>query len=128
MSSELLENLHVYHKRLTQSKNGVVTFDFKMKLGSTFVKRYFERNLLYLTAVVCTDREYTAMLKSYSASSFTESFDKTAYFVRLRVSDLTSTFISSKSIDLCIGGKLNDKIINGFFTFFERFFSDVNSW
>ena len=96
VSSELLENLHVYHKRLTQSKNGVVTFDFKMKLGSTFVKRSILREiLLYLTAVVCTDREYTAMLKSYSASSFTESFGKTAYFVRLRVSDLTSTFISS---------------------------------
>ena len=46
VSSELLENLHVYHKRLTQSKNGVVTFDFKMKLGSTFVNRYFERNFV----------------------------------------------------------------------------------
>ena len=39
MSSELLENLLVVHKRLTQSKNGVFTFDFKMKLGSTFVER-----------------------------------------------------------------------------------------
>ena len=58
--SELLENLHVDHKRLTQSKNGVVTFDFKMKLGSTFVKRSILREiLLYLTAVVCTDREYS---------------------------------------------------------------------
>ena len=27
--SELLENLHVDHKRLTQSKNGVATFDLK---------------------------------------------------------------------------------------------------
>ena len=39
MSSELLENLHVVHKRLTQSNNGVFTFGFKMKLGSTFVER-----------------------------------------------------------------------------------------
>ena len=39
MSSELLENLHVVHERLTQSKSGVFTFDFKMKLGSTFVER-----------------------------------------------------------------------------------------
>ena len=60
VSSELLENLHVDHKRLTQPKNGVVTFDFKMKLGSTFVKRSILREiLLYLTTVVCTDREYS---------------------------------------------------------------------
>ena len=60
VSSELLENLHVDHKRLTQPKNGVVTFDFKMNLGSTFVKRSILREiLLYLTAVVCTDREYS---------------------------------------------------------------------
>ena len=39
MSSESLENLHVVHKRLTQSKNDVFTFDFKMKLGSKFVER-----------------------------------------------------------------------------------------
>ena len=59
VSSELLENLHVDHKRLTQPKNGVVTFDFKMKLGSTFVKRSILKEiLLYLTAV-CTDREYS---------------------------------------------------------------------
>ena len=36
----------------------------------------------------------------------------------------TSTSISYKSIDLCISGKLNDEIINGFYTFLERFFSD----
>ena len=59
VSSELLENLHVDHKSLTQPKNGVVTFDFKMKLGSTFVKRSILKEiLLYLTAV-CTDREYS---------------------------------------------------------------------
>ena len=39
MSSELLENLHVVHKRLTQSISGVFTFDFKMKLGSGFAER-----------------------------------------------------------------------------------------
>ena len=32
-----------------------------------------------------------------------------------------------QSIDFCIGGKLIDEIINGFFAFLERFFSDVNS-
>ena len=32
--SELLENLHVVHKTLSQSKDSPVTFDFKMKLGS----------------------------------------------------------------------------------------------
>ena len=37
-SSELLENLNVAHKKLNQSKNGVVLFDFEMKLGSTSVK------------------------------------------------------------------------------------------
>ena len=47
VSSELLENLHVDHKRFTQSKVGVVTFDFKLKLGSTFVQeKYFERNFV----------------------------------------------------------------------------------
>ena len=60
VSSELLENLHVDHKRLTQSKNGVVTFDFKMKLGSTFVKRSISGEiLLYVGAVVYRDREYS---------------------------------------------------------------------
>ena len=60
VSSELLENLHVDHKRLTQSKNGVVTFDFKMKLGSTFVKRrILGEILLYVAAVVYRDREYS---------------------------------------------------------------------
>ena len=46
MSSELLENLHVVHERLTQSKSGVFTFDFKMKLGSTFVERSVLRETL----------------------------------------------------------------------------------
>ena len=46
MSSELLENLLVVHKRLMQSKNGVFTFDFKMKLGSTFVERSVLRETL----------------------------------------------------------------------------------
>ena len=34
------------------------------------------------------------------------------------------TFVYNKSADLCIGGKLHDKIINGF-SFLERFFTDV---
>ena len=59
MSSELLEKLHVVDKTLTQSKYGIVTFDFKMKLGSTFVKRsILGEILLYVTAVVYRDREY----------------------------------------------------------------------
>ena len=41
-------------------------------------------------------------------------------------SEPASTFISRKSIDLCISGKLNDEIISGFFTFLERSFSDIN--
>ena len=43
----------------------------------------------------------------------------------LGYSEPTSTFIYCKSIDLYISGKLNDELIIGFFTFFERFFSDV---
>ena len=39
VSSELLENLNIVHKKLTQSKNGAVSFDFKMKSGSSSVKR-----------------------------------------------------------------------------------------
>ena len=44
----------------------------------------------------------------------------------LGYSEPTSAFTSRKSIYLCISGKLNDEIINGFFTFLERFFSDTN--
>ena len=41
----------------------------------------------------------------------------------LGYSESTSTFISHKSIDLCIGGKLNNnEIINSYFTFLEKFF------
>ena len=39
VSSELLENLNVVHKKLTQSKSGAVPFAFKMKLGNTSFKR-----------------------------------------------------------------------------------------
>ena len=60
MFSELLENLHVVHKRLTQSKNGVFTFDFKMRLGSTFVDGTVLREiLLYITVGVYRDGEYS---------------------------------------------------------------------
>ena len=38
----------------------------------------------------------------------------------------TSTFLSRKSIDLFISGKLNDEIIDGIFAFLERSFSDNN--
>ena len=41
-------------------------------------------------------------------------------------SEPISTFISRKSIDLCISGIRNDEIINGFFTFLKRTFSDIN--
>ena len=44
----------------------------------------------------------------------------------LGYSEPTLTFISCKSINLCISGKLNDEIINGSFTFLERSFSDIN--
>ena len=52
MSYELLENLNVVHKKLTQSKNGAVPFAFKMKLGSSSVKRsVLGEILLYVTEV-----------------------------------------------------------------------------
>ena len=60
MYSELLENLHVVHKRLTQSQNGGFTFGFKVKLGSTFVERSVSgESLLYVTAGVYRDGEYS---------------------------------------------------------------------
>ena len=60
VSSELLDNSHVDHKRLTQSRKCAITFDFKMTLGSTFVQRSILREiLLYVTAVVCREREYS---------------------------------------------------------------------
>ena len=58
-SSELLENLNVAHKKLNQSKNGVVLFDFEMKLGSTSVKSSdWRENLLYVPPVDYRDRKY----------------------------------------------------------------------
>ena len=44
----------------------------------------------------------------------------------VRYSAPTSTLISRKSIDLCISGKLNDEIFNGFFAILGRSFSDSN--
>ena len=59
VSSELLENLNVVHKKLT-SKKGAVQFDFKMKLGSSSVKRSaLGEILLSVTAVDYRDREYS---------------------------------------------------------------------
>ena len=39
VSSELLENLNILHKKLPQSKIGKVPFDLKVKLGSLSVTR-----------------------------------------------------------------------------------------
>ena len=62
--SELLENLHVVHKRLTQSQNGGFTFGFRVKLGSTFVERSVSgESLLYVTAGVYSDGEYGSAAK-----------------------------------------------------------------
>ena len=62
--SELLENLHVVHKRLTQSQNGGFTFGFRVKLGSTFVERSVSgESLLYVTAGVYRDGEYGSAAK-----------------------------------------------------------------
>ena len=41
-------------------------------------------------------------------------------------SESTSRLICWKSINRCISGKLNGETINGFFTFLQRFFSDVS--
>ena len=58
VSSEFLEVLPV-HKKLTQSKSGAVPFNFKMKLGSSSVKRsVLGKILLYFTAVDYRNREY----------------------------------------------------------------------
>ena len=49
----------LFKKKLTQSKNGAVLFDFKMKLPSSSVKRsVFLAIFLYLAAVDYRDREY----------------------------------------------------------------------
>ena len=57
VSSELLENLNVVHEKTTQSKSGALPFDFKMKLGSSSVKRsVLGEILLYVTAVDYRDR------------------------------------------------------------------------
>ena len=60
MSSKLLENLHVVHKRLIQSKNGAFTFDFEIRLGITFVERtVLGEILLCITVGVYRDGEYS---------------------------------------------------------------------
>ena len=57
VSSELLENLNVVHEKTTQSKSGALPFDFKVKLGSSSVKRsVLGEILLYVTAVDYRDR------------------------------------------------------------------------
>ena len=59
VSPELLENINVVHKKITQSKNGTVPFDFKIKLGRSSVKRsVLGEILLHITAVDYRDREY----------------------------------------------------------------------
>ena len=65
VSYELLENLNVVHKNLTHSKNGAVPFAFKMKLGSSSVKRsVLEEILLYVTAVdYSSDSSYSSGLQ-----------------------------------------------------------------
>ena len=78
LPSELLKNLNVAHQKLTQSKNGAIPFAFKMKLGSSSVKRSVLREiLLYVKAV-----DYREELLS---PLFTKCFNKAAYFGRLRV-------------------------------------------
>ena len=52
VSSELLENLNVVHKKLTQSNNGAVPFAFKMKLGSSSVKRSVLGEILFYVIAV----------------------------------------------------------------------------
>ena len=59
MSHELVENLHVVQEELMQSKNVAVSFNFKMKLGSSSIKKsVLGEILLYVTAVDYRDREY----------------------------------------------------------------------
>ena len=78
MPPELLENINVVNKKLTQSKNGAVPFGFKIKLESSSAKRsVLGEILLYFTAVY-----YRVELLS---ASFVKCFNKTAYFGRLRV-------------------------------------------
>ena len=56
---ELLENLHVVHKKLSQSKSDAAPFDFKLKLGRSSVKRsVLGEVLLYATAVDYRGGEY----------------------------------------------------------------------
>ena len=72
VSSELLENLNVVHKKHTQSKDDAVPFAFKIKLGSSSVKRsVLGEILLYVTIVDYREELLCAIIY------------KTAYFSRL---------------------------------------------
>ena len=84
VSSDFLEILTV-HKKLTQSKSGAVPYNFKMTLGSSSVKRSVLGKFCCILQRWIIGTENTTTLESYSALSFTKCFQKTTYFVRLRV-------------------------------------------
>ena len=63
---ELLENLHVVHKKLSQSKSGAVPFDFKLKLGRSSVKRSVLGKFCCTLHKWITGVENTTTLRSYS--------------------------------------------------------------
>ena len=84
VSSELLENLNILHKKLPQSKNGKVLFDLKVKLGSLSVKRSVLGKIwFHVTAVDYKDREYNDA-EELLCSIIYKVFHKTAYFVHLK--------------------------------------------
>ena len=59
VSPELLENLNVVHRKLRQSKDGAISFDFKMKLENpSFKGSVLGKIMKYATALDCKDREY----------------------------------------------------------------------
>ena len=88
MSSKLLENLNVVHKKLSQSKVDAISFDFKMKFENPSVMRSILGKILnYVTALGCKDRKYNEseellwdiIYKVFQQSSIFFLFEKLSY-------------------------------------------------
>ena len=107
MPPELLENINVVNKKLTQSKNGAVPFGFKIKLESSSAKRsVLGEILLYVLAIICKvfqqnsiywsfesiliDLSRCVKFKSTNGNSRKENYLRVAVFVMSQPNNLKS--------------------------------------
>ena len=97
--------------------------------GSTRVIKINESNILHYSDSILESKQFMSTTHTlfYISTSCLESENEVLQdYIIMGYSESTSTFISPKSIDLCMSGKVNDEIVNGIFTFLERYFSAIN--